>query len=295
MASKKAPPIPARRELPYGKASLMSAELTPDGRSVLLAGFSGVYLIDEATGAEGLRYRPKQGNIVWTAQMTPDGSRVVAGNGSLMLQIWDARTAALLFDLPSEAIVTRLSISRDGKRAVTAAGNNRLRLWDLENGVPLGGLVTKKSFVIAAALSPDGDVAMHGGTDGNVRLFDCVNEQPITMTMGKGWIEVIERSSDGRFFVSAGRDKTVMIWSAKWEPVRTLHGATRTISSVTISPDGSRVVATGGGSPVVWDATDGKVLGKLVGEKVAYVRFSHDGRSIVSLDHTGFVRIHDTP
>lgn len=297
MAAKKSPPVPtlaARVEIALPKPSLMSAELTPDGKNVLVAGFSGVYLVDATTGAETLRYRKAVGNVVWSAKTTADGTRVIAGNGGQKLQIWDARSAELLHELPTEGIVTRLSLSLDGKRAVTASGNNQLRLWDLEHGRALGGIHTKKSFVIAAAIAPVGTRAVHGGTDGVVRLVDCAAEKEIATAIGKGWIEVIDRSADGRFWISAGRDKTVMMWTASLEPVQTLRGFSRTIASVAISPDGSRVVAAGGGAPMLWDATDGKVLGKLAGEKVTAVSFSHDGASIVTWEY-GTLRIHETP
>ncbi len=290
-AKKVAPPkIPARVELAH-KHSLMSAELVPDGR-ILVAGFAGVFTLDAATGAEVARYRPNLRNIVWTAKATPDGSRIVAGNGGLKLDVWDAASAKKLFELPTEGIVTRLSISADGTRAATASMNKTLRFWDLVKGEPLGGVTTKKSFVLGAAISPDGRTALAGGTDGVVRLY-ADDGRELAATPGKGWIEVVERCADGRF-ITGGRDTTVMMWGPGAAHLKTLRGMTRKITIVAFSPDGTRVVATGGGAPVVWDATTGSVLGALVGDKVSYVAFSPDGKSIVALDQ-GVLRIHDVP
>jgi WD40 repeat protein len=292
-AAKKAshPRIPARVELAH-KHSLMSAELVPDGR-ILVAGFSGVFTIDAATGAEVTRYRTYRGNVVWTAKTTPDGSRVIAGNGGLKLDVWDAASAKKLFELPTEGIVTRLSISADGTRAATASNNKTLRFWDLVKGAPLGGVTTKKSFVLGAAIAPDGRTALAGGTDGVVRLFAEDGGRELAATPGKGWIEVVEGCADGRF-ITGGRDTTVMMWGPDATHVKTLRGMTRKITILAFSRDGTRVVATGGGAPVVWDATTGSVLGTLVGEKVSYVAFSPDGKQIVALDQE-VIRIHDTP
>ena len=287
-------PIAARRTISTGRARPISAELTPDQREVLVGGFDGVYTIDVASGNAARHYREYEGNVVWAARMTADGTRVVAGNGGAHLDVWDAKTTKRIFELETDhSIVTRLSLSRDGKRAATAARNNILRFWDIDRGERIGGRVEKKSLVIAAAIAPSGDVAMHGGTDGVVRLFDCKAEKEIAATPGKGWINSIERSENG-LWISAGRDKTVMVWDASANPVRTLRGFSRTIECAAISPDGSRAVATGGGAPMVWDVATGKVLGSLEGDKVYSVRFSNDGASIVTLGDTT-IRIHDTP
>lgn len=288
-------PLAARREISVGRESLGCAELTPDGREVLVGGFSGVYTIDVGSGNVARRYRKYERNVVHAARMTLDGTRVVAGNGGARLDVWDAKTTKRIFELDTDdRIVTRLTLSRDGKRAATAAGNNTLRFWDIEHGVKLAGRIEKKSFVIAAAIAPSGAFAMHGGTDGVVRVFDLASEKEIASGVGKGWIESIDCAADGTAFISAGRDKTIMIWDPSAVHLRTLRGFTRTIYCAHISPDGRRVLATGGGAPMVWDAANGKVLGTLSGDGVYSARFSHDGASIVSLSN-GFVRIHDTP
>ncbi len=289
----KPPAIAATHEISVAKQSLLSAELTPDGREVLVGGFAGVYTIDVATGKIARKYRDYQGNVVWSARMTRDGKRVVAGNGHCRLDIWDAKTKKRVAELESDdAIVTRLSLSRDGERAATAAGNNTLAFWDVAKGKKLGGTKAKKSFVIAAAITPDGTRAMHGGTDGVVRVFDCETEREIASSPGKGWIETIDCADDGTF-ASAGRDKTVMLWTADAQPIRTLRGLSRTITCVSLSPDGTRVAATGG-KAMVWDAKTGDVLGTLPGDKIGHVRFSHDGKSIVTLGG-GLVCIHEAP
>jgi WD40 repeat protein len=166
-------------------------------------------------------------------------------------------------------------------------------VWDVAKGKRKCGVTTKKSFVIAAAIAPGGDRALMGGTDGVVRLFDVAKGAEIASAPGKGWIESIDCAGDGTF-ASGGRDKTVMLWDADAKPIRTLRGMTRNIACLSISTDGSRVVATGGGKPIVWNAKTGEILGTLAGDKVQCVRFSHDGATIATLGDDA-VRIFETP
>lgn len=285
--------IPFTREIAFGRARYHNAELTPNGREVLVGGFEGVATYEVATSKETRRYRKYEGTVIWAARMSRDGKRVVAGNGHLRLDVWDAKSKKRLFELETEGIVSRLSLSVDGKRAVTASMNNTLAFWDIVKGKHLGGTQTKKSFVIAAASSPDGMRALYGGTDGVVRLFDLAKNADVATSPGKGWIEAIVCSDEGTF-ASGGRDKTVMLWDEAAKPIRTLRGFSRTITCVAISPDGTRVAATGGGSPMVWNAKTGESLGSLDVDKSYDVRFSHDGASIVALG-TACARVYDTP
>ena len=115
------------------------------------------------------------------------------------------------------------------------------------------------------------------------------------MRFGKGTINDIQYSPDGRTIVSGSHDKTIRLWDAEsGTPKRTLTGHTERVFSVAFSPDG-RTLATGSYNTIrLWDAESGVhncTLGHT--ERVLSVAFSPDGRTIASGSRDKTIRLWD--
>ncbi|HKR60404.1 MAG TPA: NB-ARC domain-containing protein, partial [Pyrinomonadaceae bacterium] len=95
-------------------------------------------------------------------------------------------------------------------------------------------------------------------------------------------------SPDGRFIVSASRDRTLKVWNAlTGETLRTLEGHLGYVTGCAFSPDGRFIVSTSRDRTLkVWDALTGETLHTLEGgSRCMYMNvcaFSPDGRLIVS-------------
>jgi WD40 repeat protein len=232
---------------------------------------------------------------VWAARFTPDGRKVLAGIGARLL-IWDAQTGKKLHDLETNGIVRRITLSRDGGRAATSTWEKDVRLWDVGAGRELGGFTMKKSVVNGVALAPGADVVACGGSDGFVRLVDPKSGEVKKAIAGNGWIDVIERSDDGRLFATAGRAAEVVLWTWTGDKLRTLRDMSTAITVLSVSPDGRWVAACGKkAAPLVWSTATGKVACALEGhDKVGALCFGFDGRSIVTAG-SPFVTVWEAP
>ena len=274
------PPIVAR-PLTSLTDEATAVGLSPDGKTILLGRPFASELVDVASG----KARPlaAKAGAVWAARFTPDGREVFGGAGARLL-VWDARTGKVLHDIPTTGIVRRISVSRDGGRAATSTWEKDVRLWDVKTGRELGGFTMKKSLVNGMALAPDGDVIACGGSDGFVRFADAKSGEVKKAVAGKGWIDVIERSDDGRLLATAGREAEVVLWTWSGEPLRTLRDMTSAITVLGVSPDGRWVAACGKkAAPLVWSTETGKVVAALEGhERVGALAFAFDSRSIVT-------------
>jgi hypothetical protein len=106
-------------------------------------------------------------------------------------------------------------------------------------------------------------------------------------------------SADGKRILSGGFDQTVKIWEAgSGQELLTLKGHANPVTSVTISPDGKRIV-TGSGSGYVfalkpgeikvWEAAHGLELLSLErhAESILRVAFSADGNQVFGQDEKG--------
>jgi WD40 repeat protein len=277
--------IPAlESEFPLSDDTALGVDFSADGKGVLISTFGDLTLYDAKTGREVRSYKPIGGVVVWCGRPTPDGRHIIEGTGEGVLKIWDAKSAKLKVKADTVGIVMRLSISRDGTRALTATGNKDVRLWDVLSGRTLGGFTMKKSFTNGAVLHPDRNIAACGGTDGVLRFFDAISGVEQKAVPGKGWIDCVERSDDGRFLASAGRVAQVIVWDWSGRKLRTLTDFKTAVTVLAVSPDGRIVAASGKKArPLVWSLESGKVLAMLDGhDRVTALRFSADSRRLVS-------------
>lgn len=96
-------------------------------------------------------------------------------------------------------------------------------------------------------------------------------------------------SPDGRFLVSAGEDKQVIVWDfERRERLATFNDHTDWIAAVAFSPDGKRFATAGyDRTVIVWDALNLRKERVLTGHqgKITALAFSPDGQVLVSAEH----------
>jgi WD40 repeat protein len=171
---------PAWKHDPVGNEQFASAELSPDGKSVVLGTSVGTSrLIDATTGkvrAE-LKVREEAEN---QAAFSPDGKRVltwttgfevVPGKASGKVRLWDAATGELerTFEGHDSPVITA-GFTPDGKHVVAASTSGGLMVvWDAATGKQASSFpLSDAPFAQTArmSISPDGKRVAVGGWEG---------------------------------------------------------------------------------------------------------------------------------
>ncbi|KAH6801789.1 receptor for activated C kinase 1B [Perilla frutescens var. frutescens] len=164
---------------------------------------------------------------------------------------------------------------------VTASRDKSIILWSLTKedrtyGVARRRLTGHSHFVQDVVLSSDGQFALSGSWDGELRLWDLQAGTTARRFVGHTKdVLSVAFSVDNRQIVSASRDKSIKLWNTLGECKytiqdqdahsdwlrSTLAGHSGYVNTVAVSPDGS-LCASGGKDGVIllWDLAEGKRL-----------------------------------
>ena len=156
--------------------------------------------------------------------------------------------------------------SQARSRLVSVGADKTIRIWDFKGtGVRT---LTAPSDCLAVAVHPDGTRLATSHADNVIRIWEIARkgtdeEKPILELKGhsKPVRSLRYTPRDGKLLLSGSEDGAVRVWdSASGRATRTLSlGAA--VTSMDISPDGTRVVAGGANNLTrVWTVADGKQI-----------------------------------
>lgn len=176
---------------------------SPDGKLVLSGmRFQGLWAW---TGGKPAKWDGHQGELNAIA-FTPDGSHALAGDTFSNLVLWD-RSGRSVAKWKIEAI--SLAISTD--RVLVGDSRSRVHVWDLKTGPVAEWQGHGYGYVTGVALHPDGRLALSGGYDGNVILWDVREGKPRfkarANSMGTTRVAFL-----GSFGVCASEHGTLQLW-----------------------------------------------------------------------------------
>jgi WD40 repeat protein/serine/threonine protein kinase len=265
----------------------MSLAFSRDGTRIATSvggrGSSTIFLWDAQTGKLVRDPFPALGFLAVTSlALSPDGTRLAAGDLAGGVKVWDTATFNPCLSLDHEGAIRDLAYSPDGSRLTSANAASVAILWDVATGRRLHKLLGR-----SVAFSPDGTrLATAGGEDRTARVWDTATGQELHKLVGHTQgVGHVAFSPDGARVASAGQDQTIRVWdAATGRELFTLRGHTGGVSGVAFSPDGTRLASASADEVKVWDATAGQDVRLVRGHSQAVytLAFSPDGTRLAS-------------
>jgi WD40 repeat protein len=236
----------------------------------------------------------------WSANFSPDGTKIVAGAVDGSVRIWDVRSGKQLAIMRGHEASLRSAIfNADGSRILTASDDHTARLWDVATQKQIAVLRGHSDVVTNANFSPDGAKIVTSSFDKTIRIWDAATAEQIQVIRGHDdWVFSAAFSPDGSRIVSASQDKTVRIWdAASGAETATLRGHEGPVYYAGYKRDGSQISsASGDNTARIWDVSTGKELMVLRGhdDYLNSAVFSPDGSEILTASADKTARLWDT-
>jgi WD40 repeat protein len=253
--------LPRRLATMHGHAAEVTAiEVAPDGARIASSSEDGtVRLWDVATG-QALALIPSLAPIQWLA-FSHDGDRIAVG-GAGGASVWSTRNDGLRAVLELGEPVASVALRGDGGQVIACGALGAVRVWPTRGGPAPVAMHTASRC--AAAITPDGAIAITGDDDGQIQTWDTAAGRPLRelAPTAAPRIYAITISPDGRRAVTGHDDNDARIWDvATGRLLTTLTGHTQAIFATAWSPDGGRVATcSNDGTSKIWNATTGDAI-----------------------------------
>ena len=188
------------------------------GRSIIKKESADDTLVtwDARDGTELLTFQQGNEYDVTTAAFSPDGKRILTGDGENELKIWDTDNGDEVRTLRGHSeTVTSAAYSPSGKQIVSASWDDTLRLWDADTGDDLKTLRGHTADITSVLFTRDGSQIVSCGEDRTLRIWDAgTGKLSRTIPAHPQAVLCLAVSPDGRLLVSGSKEE-IRVWPLK--------------------------------------------------------------------------------
>jgi len=278
-----------------------SVAFSSDGKYALTGSWDNTLkLWDIASGREVRTFYGTE--KVTSIAISPNGKHVISGDEDegKNLKLWDMasgkriRTFSGDWEIIGMQDTENVVFSPDGKYVLS--GGKNLNLWDTASGKKLRTFRNDNkdnARIISIVISPDGKHVITGSngtmanaksTDNTIRIWDIVTGRQIkAFNKGKGWVNAIAISPDGKHVISGDFEDSARMWDiATGRQMKAFN--VKGVASIAISPDGKYALFGGSMDVRLWDIAKDREIRTFSGHRgwVRSVAFSPDGKYALS-------------
>jgi WD40 repeat protein len=186
-------------------------DLSPDGKTVAVAGRGIVRLFDVATGAPKGEYEAHKSYNVTSVAFSADGKLLATAGTDNMATILDAASGKVIRTLKISLNGVAVAFSHDGKKLFVSTTDRVLSSFDLSTGESTR-LIEKgvQIFTVAAAKDGKSLVGGPGHSPWIVTLPDGKLADPAYEC--EDWVKAAASSPNGQWIAGGGNSGTIYLW-----------------------------------------------------------------------------------
>jgi len=237
------------------KAVIKWLSFSPNGKIIAAANANGTVQLWNINGKllktlkHGYKYKygyEYHNYPVYSANFSPDGSRLVTASGDKTLKIW-----RFVGNIPvlektitgHKKQVINATFSPDGKTIASSSTDKTIKIWRLD-GTLLKTFSGHGDTITQVSFSPDSQTLASASYDKTIKLWSLKNSSLNILQGHKHRVLGVSFSPDGQILASASQDNTIKLWSRTGKLLNTLKGHTNRVASVSFSADG-QILASG--------------------------------------------------
>jgi WD40 repeat protein len=256
-------------------APVLRAVFSPDGRVIASVGRDWNLFLWSTRDVQSGRVWFGHVGAVESFDSSLDGARLVSGGSDNHARLWNREGRALATLEGHQDTVNVVRFSPDGGLIATASDDYTAGIWDGHGGGLLFWLEGHGDHVNTVAFSPDGYRLATASDDGTARLWDVRNGHLLlvldggetTATAPRVPLKELAISADGAWFAGIGRDGRVQVRDLKSDEPLATLAGVGATGAF-FSPRGDLLVTVGHSGWVrLWDPRDWHLLAELVGHR----------------------------
>ncbi|MCH2367343.1 MAG: hypothetical protein MK554_09035, partial [Planctomycetes bacterium] len=227
-----------------------SISFSKDGKRVVTAtgvtGLSGeAFLWDVETGKNIRRFTGEHRDILFDAELSPDGAILATAGYDRSIKIWETANGKLLRTIEGHnGAIYDIAFSPDGSVLASAGGDASVKLWQVSTGLRLDTLGQPTGEQFNVTFTPDSQFVIASGADKQIRLWRWISKEkprvnPLVLVRFAHEDEITSFviNEDGSRLASASADRTVKTWSLPGlEPLQTFDRQSDVVAALAFTP-----------------------------------------------------------